>query len=176
MKSVIASYKKSTKPSTSPRKRRGRCYGKWPAQPSSIKAPSTFILHGAPSAMNFQCEMRSTLTHEEKIEFVAIEIAEVSGIESLAARPGRALIRTAELQRLAMQTVDLGRAVDGKRHHHAVADGSRLLVERFRHAESRLFRLYRPGNELIIFHHSFRAQIREQRVVKGGRSRQIIRS
>src|SRR5262249_36251101 len=110
---------------------------------------------------------RATLAHVEKVELVAVEVAKVAGVKSLAARSRRPLVAPAELECLAMQGVHLCLTLGCQGHHDSVADGRRLLVEGLGDAETRGVRAHRPGDELLVFHHAFGTHFPEQGIVKG---------
>src|SRR5271166_1280214 len=112
----------------------------------------------------------------EEIEFVAVEITEIAGVESFAARTGRTLVGAAELQGFAMQGVDLGAIPGDERDHDAVTDARGFLVVRPREAQAGPSRIDGPCDESVAFHRALRAEFAEQRIVEGRCARQIIGS
>src|SRR5262252_1434412 len=62
------------------------------------------------------------LAHEERVQLVAVEIAEVAGVEARAARAGRAFVLAAEGERFLVEGVHLLLARGGERDHDAVPD------------------------------------------------------
>src|SRR5262245_30601449 len=86
------------------------------------------------------------LADEEGVQLVAVEIAEVAGVEAVAALARRAFVGAAELERLLVDRVDLLLARRGERDHHAVADRCGLAVERLGDRDHRPTR--RPADEL----------------------------
>src|SRR5260221_594944 len=107
-------------------------------------------------------------------EFVAVQVAEISGVETLAARTCCPFIRAAELESPAMHRIDLGCAVHLQGHHDAVPDRRGLLVERLGEGQSRLIRLHGPGDKLLRLHHALGAHVGEQRIVVRGRACEIV--
>src|SRR5206468_1547089 len=59
------------------------------------------------------------LAEKECVQLVAVEIAEVAGVEAVTARARRALVLAAERQGLLVERVDPGLAVDHDRDHDA---------------------------------------------------------
>jgi TetR/AcrR family transcriptional regulator len=103
---------------------------------------------------------------EERVQLVAVEVAEVAGVEARAARTRRALVLAAERERLRVDLVDLLLARCEQRDHHAVADRGRLLVERLDDGDHRRVRRRRPGDERLHLHGALRAELGEERVVE----------
>src|SRR5690349_9937782 len=68
--------------------------------------------------------------HEERVQLVAVEVAEVAGVEVVAARAGLAFVGAAERQRLLVDRIDLFLRLGCERDHHAVADRGLLAVVR----------------------------------------------
>src|SRR5260221_6788302 len=106
-----------------------------------------------------------TSFHVKEVELIAIEVAEITGVETPAARARCAFVGAPELQGLAMHRIDPGGAVHLQRHHDAVPDRRRLLVEGFGNTEPRLIRRHGPGDELLGLHHARGAQVGEQGIV-----------
>jgi hypothetical protein len=114
------------------------------------------------------------LPHVEEIQLVAVEISKVAGVETVAARPRSSFILGAEFKGLAVQCIDLGRAIDHQRNHDAIAHRGGFLVEGFGNPQSGLILAHRPGDELLGFHHAFAAHCPQQRIVERRRARQIV--
>src|SRR6185295_114399 len=95
----------------------------------------------------------SRSAHHERIELVAVEIAEIGGVEAtFAARAGRALVSAAERQRQLVDAVDLRLVLRRERDHDAIADGLRLAVERRCDAETGAAAGRAPRNEGVRLH------------------------
>src|SRR5262245_42050542 len=77
------------------------------------------------------------LRRPECAELVAVEIAEIAGVEGVAARPGRSLVLAAELESEVVDLVHLFLRGHGERDHRAVAGRGRCLVVRRADAEHR---------------------------------------
>src|SRR5258706_1618528 len=73
----------------------------------------------------------------ESVQLVAIQVAEISSVETFEALARRPLVLAAQCQHLLVDGVDLGARVDVQRHHRAVADRGGLAVEVPRHADTK---------------------------------------
>src|SRR5450631_100034 len=116
----------------------------------------------------------AALAHEKDIQLVAVQIAKVAGIESLAARSDRAFVLATECERFLVHAVDFLARIDDQRDHHAVADGSRLAVVGFHDAEARLVLRDSPGYASAEFPQAFGADLAQQCVVESCCTWQII--
>ncbi|AAK22971.1 hypothetical protein CC_0987 [Caulobacter vibrioides CB15] len=88
-------------------------------------------------------------THPERAQLVAVEVAEIGGVEGLgtviAAHAWGAFALGAQADGLLVKRIDLGALVDHQGDHRAVAEGGRFAIVGLAHAEHRLGPIGAPG-------------------------------
>ncbi|MBP6677284.1 MAG: FAD-dependent oxidoreductase, partial [Vitreoscilla sp.] len=72
----------------------------------------------------------SGLAHAKHVELIAVQIAEVAGVELFATRAIGPLVLGAKCDGLLVDAVHHVLGLHHQRHHHAVAHGGRLAIER----------------------------------------------
>jgi tryptophan-rich sensory protein len=124
---------------------------------------------------NARIARRAPTFRAEHVQLVAVEVAEVAGVETVEARPGRAFVLCAQRDGLVVDLVHHVFRSDRQRDHHAIADGGSLAIVGFRDRDRRFVRGDRPGDEVPgIFHEALGAQNGEQFIVESGGARQIV--
>src|SRR5262245_16982857 len=116
----------------------------------------------------------SRLSEKHCRELVAVEVAEIRGIEAVTALARRAFVAAAERQRLRVQATDLFLACCTKRDHGAVADRRRIAVERLDHADAGLVLAGGPGLAGLAFPDDLGVVFGEQGFEELDRARQIV--
>src|SRR6185437_16645424 len=99
------------------------------------------VLHGLPRRRR-----RGLSAREERAKLVAIEVAEVARVKSLAARACRAFVLSAQRDGALVNLVHLPLALGRKRNHDAVANGGLVAVSRLDHVEHRCIGTAAPGD------------------------------
>lgn len=114
----------------------------------------------------------------EHVELVAVEIAEIAGIEAvtaLSAQADRSFVDATEFERLLVDALDLVAGVDRDADHHAVADRGRTAIVGLEDAQHRLVHGGRPAVTAAAELHQARdADLREQGVVERRGAGQIV--
>ena len=75
--------------------------------------------------------------HDESVELVAVGVAKIARVKAFAARTGGAFVAAAMRQRDIIEALDLIGVAGLQRHHHAIADGRDVAVERLGQADAR---------------------------------------
>src|SRR5271157_1271926 len=131
------------------------------ALPSSSRRPSVGVV---------PCPLQ--LAHEERIQLVAAEISEIRRI----ARARSSLVLGTELQRLAMDRIDLCLAARSQCDHHSIANRGRLPVEGPDHRDHGSTGRSGPGDEVLHLHTAPGAELCEQGIIEACGAGKIVRS
>src|SRR5690348_13660301 len=119
-------------------------------------------------------EWTRSSAHVEGTELVAIRIPEVAGIESAAARAGRAFVFATERHCLVVNLVDFRGALGVERDHDAVTDGGRAAIGGLDHEEHGRLWVSAPGDEFLRLHGALRADDAQQIVVVASSAGNIV--
>src|SRR4051812_4847566 len=91
----------------------------------------------------------SLFRHDERVELVAVRIAEVTGVKASATVARCALVLAAIGERDVVKPVDLVFVLGRKRDHDAVADRRRIAVEGLGDTDTGTAIGLAPGDELL---------------------------
>src|SRR5690606_31127366 len=97
----------------------------------------------------------------ERVQLVAVRVAEIRGVEIAEAQARRAFVLGAELERALVDPLHGLRRVARERDHRAVADARGLAVVRLADGEARASLARRPRDDPIRLEASLRAEFRE---------------
>src|SRR5690606_16981593 len=115
-----------------------------------------------------------SLQHAEGAELVAVEVADIGGVEAAPALARGTLVAAAKRQRPGVEGVYFLLRPQRPRHHGAVAGRGGLAVVGNGHAQAGMAQVRAPGDETFAFHDPDLAESDHQCVVEGGGAREVV--
>src|SRR5688572_2987579 len=114
------------------------------------------------------------LRHAERVELIAVRIAEIGGVEPAATHTWRTFVAAAVGEREGVKAVDLRLVLRFEGDHHAIADGGQIAVVRLYGANARAAARRAQGNVAVVFHHPRGAEFFGDGVIEARRARQVV--
>src|SRR5688572_10114895 len=112
--------------------------------------------------------------HRERIQLVAVRIAEIGGIKAVFAHPGRAFVAAAIGKSDGMEAIHLVAILRADRRHGAVADRRRLAIIRQGDGYADAAARFAPPDRLAGIHPPYGAQLGRYRIVESGTPFEVV--